>query len=340
MAASKATSSDRRRGRRWTFADCVLNEDSWSLVVAGERITLESKPMELLHELLLRAGTVVTKDELLDRIWPGVVVVEASLPTAVRKLRMALGDDRRERALIETVAGIGYRLAAPVSVEVPVANEPALVAELATAPADERGVSAASPAAGTALASRRYWLFGGLAAAMLAIAAVPTLILGRSDPVVATAPSFDQRMAANALRRLDLDRIEEMIAAGWNPNTPFDGEGTTAIMYVLNICEWDRGHDQRRLMLIVRTLYDAGGHVDRPNFWGDTAYSIAKAPRYCGPNHPATELIRSMCYSGAGNVGDRCLATYELARRNNGRRTRNPNVVEADLVENYGQPAR
>ena len=66
---------------------------------------------------------------------------------------------------------------------------------------------------------------------------------------------------------------------------------------------------------MVRTLYDAGGHIDRPNFWGDTAYSIAKAPRYCGPSHPVTEMIRTMCYSGAGAVGDRCLATYELARR-------------------------
>ncbi len=68
MAASRTGSSDRRRGRRWFFAGCSLDEDSWCLLVDGQRAALEAKPMELLHELLLQAGKVVTKDELLDRI--------------------------------------------------------------------------------------------------------------------------------------------------------------------------------------------------------------------------------------------------------------------------------
>src|SRR3546814_6538363 len=46
-----------------------------------------------LHELLLRAGEVVTKDEILDAVWPGLTVVEGSLATAISKLRKALGGD-------------------------------------------------------------------------------------------------------------------------------------------------------------------------------------------------------------------------------------------------------
>src|SRR5205085_177343 len=46
-----------------------------------------------------------------------VTVVEASLPTAVHKLRAAFGDDRRERKIIETVSGIGYRISIPVESE-------------------------------------------------------------------------------------------------------------------------------------------------------------------------------------------------------------------------------
>src|SRR3546814_14646297 len=67
-----------------------------------------------LHELLLRAGEVVTKDEILDAVWPGLTVVEGSLATAISKLRKALGGDAD--AIIATVPRVGYRLVAPVAV--------------------------------------------------------------------------------------------------------------------------------------------------------------------------------------------------------------------------------
>src|SRR4051794_29877781 len=109
--------ADRLRQRRWAFADCVFDESNWTLSVGGRRIAIETKPLEMLRELLLHAGNMVTKDALLDRIWPDVTVVEASLPTAVHKLRHALCDDRRERRIVETVPGIGYRLAIPAEAE-------------------------------------------------------------------------------------------------------------------------------------------------------------------------------------------------------------------------------
>ena len=42
------------------------------------------------------------------------------------------------------------------------------------------------------------------------------------------------------------------------------------------------------------------------------AYSIAKAPRYCGPDHPVTQMLEAICYGGDMGPKDRCLATYEL----------------------------
>lgn len=83
--------------------------------VDGRTVTLEGKPLEVLHELLLRAGEVVTKDEILDAVWPGLTVVEGSLPTAISKLRKALGE--RQDNIIETVPRIGYRLIASVRVD-------------------------------------------------------------------------------------------------------------------------------------------------------------------------------------------------------------------------------
>ncbi|MEQ8312128.1 MAG: winged helix-turn-helix domain-containing protein [Sphingopyxis sp.] len=116
------TSSSRRRRRLWNFAGAEFDEASWALRVDGHVVALEGKPLEVLHELLLRAGEVVTKDEILDAVWPGLTVVEGSLPTAISKLRKALGE--RQDNIIETVPRVGYRLTCAVkiaSVEFPLA---------------------------------------------------------------------------------------------------------------------------------------------------------------------------------------------------------------------------
>lgn len=117
-----SSSSTRRRRRVWRFSDAEFDEASWALRVDGQVVVLEGKPLEVLHELLLRAGEVVTKQELLEAVWPGVHVVEGSLATAVSKLRKALGEPRE--AIIETVPRIGYRLSGPVTserIEAPIA---------------------------------------------------------------------------------------------------------------------------------------------------------------------------------------------------------------------------
>ncbi len=116
------SSSSRRRRRLWTFAGAEFDEASWALRVDGHVVALEGKPLEVLHELLLRAGEVVTKDEILDAVWPGLNVVEGSLPTAISKLRKVLGG--RQDNIIETVPRVGYRLTCTVkiaSVESPLA---------------------------------------------------------------------------------------------------------------------------------------------------------------------------------------------------------------------------
>lgn len=110
-----SSSSSRRRRRLWKFAGAEFDEASWALRVDGHNVMLEGKPLEVLHELLLRAGEVVTKDEILDAVWPGVTVVEGSLPTAISKLRKALG--HRQDNIVETVPRVGYRLICSVEIE-------------------------------------------------------------------------------------------------------------------------------------------------------------------------------------------------------------------------------
>lgn len=316
-----------RRVRCWSFANCVFDEANWMLTVAGRRVALESKPLELLRELLNHAGNLVSKADLLDAIWPDTSVVEASLPTAIHKLRVALDDDGRDSPIIETVPRIGYRLT--VAVE---------VTESSDAPAPRvtlrhsAGGNAARQAETVAPDRQRRLMLGGcvaIAALLVAVAlwpsqkvaaglsASPGAMSQLARPVAAGRETNYLRQwdVATALRKMDLAKLEAMLAAGWDPTTPFDDQNNGALNMLLNNCEWDPGHDQRKMLLVARTLIDGGEPIDKRNVWGDTPYSIARADRYCGPDHPVTMMLHRMCYASPLAPGDRCLAQYKASKR-------------------------
>lgn len=98
---------------KWTFAGAEFDEARWELTVNGRVVDLERKPLQVLAHLLRHAGEVLTKDELLDAVWPGRVVVEAALTNAIGKLRRALCDEAQ--TLIVTVPRVGYRLSGTVT---------------------------------------------------------------------------------------------------------------------------------------------------------------------------------------------------------------------------------
>jgi DNA-binding winged helix-turn-helix (wHTH) protein/serine/threonine protein kinase len=95
----------------WRFDRYEFDELRRTLKADGKLIDLEAKPLDILLQLLLHAGEVVTKDELLESVWPGVIVVDGSLATAVSKLRKAMSDETN--TVVVTIPRVGYRLAAP-----------------------------------------------------------------------------------------------------------------------------------------------------------------------------------------------------------------------------------
>jgi serine/threonine protein kinase len=107
--------SQRITGRLCRFAGCEFDEARRELRVRGKAVDPEAKPLEVLRQLLLHPGEVVTKEELLESVWPDVSVVEGSLTNAISKLRKALGDDR----VIVTIARVGYRVDVPVQTFAP-----------------------------------------------------------------------------------------------------------------------------------------------------------------------------------------------------------------------------
>jgi len=127
----------------YRFADVELDLDRFDVTRAGRRLPLEPKAIEVLRFLVERPGRLVTKDELLDGVWPDVAVTPNALTRVVAQLRRALGDDASDATVIETVPTRGYRFIAPL-LEAPPAAEATAVATPPT-PVPERRPAAPSP---------------------------------------------------------------------------------------------------------------------------------------------------------------------------------------------------
>jgi DNA-binding winged helix-turn-helix (wHTH) protein len=81
------------------------------LVANGAPIELGSRALDVLLVLLEADGSLVTKSELMSRVWPGIAVAEENLKVQISALRKALGEDRD---FIRTEFGRGYRFTAKV----------------------------------------------------------------------------------------------------------------------------------------------------------------------------------------------------------------------------------
>lgn len=101
-------------GTKFRFGDFELDRARRSITREGESLALNSKTFDLLCQLVENHGTVVTKDELLSRIWPDQFVEENNLTVQISALRKALGG-----SLISTVPGKGYSFVADVATDGP-----------------------------------------------------------------------------------------------------------------------------------------------------------------------------------------------------------------------------
>ena len=103
------------KARELVFDEFRLDSANALLWRGSDRVALPPKPFEVLCCLAERAGELVTKDELLDAVWPNLHVTESSLSFSINAVRNALGDDPKAPRYIETVTRRGYRFIAPVS---------------------------------------------------------------------------------------------------------------------------------------------------------------------------------------------------------------------------------
>jgi TolB-like protein/DNA-binding winged helix-turn-helix (wHTH) protein len=99
---------------RYEFPPFCIDPAKQVLLRDGERIPLTQKAFATLLVLLERRGHTVDKDELISRVWQGMVVEENNLTQCISALRKALGEKRDEHRFILTIPGQGYRFVAQV----------------------------------------------------------------------------------------------------------------------------------------------------------------------------------------------------------------------------------
>jgi adenylate cyclase len=100
---------------RVAFGEYQLDTETRTLQREGRRIPVQSKAFDLLAYLIERRERVVSSDELLDDLWPGLHVTPAALSTAVQKARQAVGDDGEHQTVLHTEHGKGFRFIAEVT---------------------------------------------------------------------------------------------------------------------------------------------------------------------------------------------------------------------------------
>jgi TolB-like protein/DNA-binding winged helix-turn-helix (wHTH) protein/Flp pilus assembly protein TadD len=100
-----------------SFDSFELDTETGELWESGSQLHLQEKPFEVLQVLLERAGDVVSRQELRERVWPGQSYLDFdhSINIAISKLRETLGDSADEPRYIETLPRRGYRFIAEVS---------------------------------------------------------------------------------------------------------------------------------------------------------------------------------------------------------------------------------
>ena len=114
----KSGAGDSRRSR-FCFGSFVLDPAEHRLERDGTPVPLTPRVFALLLTLVENAGHLVTKETLLERVWPRTAVEEANLSVQVSRLRRLLEDGDESRRYVETVPKFGYRFVPPVQVTPP-----------------------------------------------------------------------------------------------------------------------------------------------------------------------------------------------------------------------------
>src|SRR5262245_24139591 len=194
------------------FGAFELDDRARELHKEGVRIRLQEQPFRLLQILLQRAGDVVTRAELRQKLWPSSVYVDFDhgLNNAIARLREVLGDAAGTPCFIETLPRVGYRFICPV-----VAESPPAVAlnAIASEISDQHAVMPNQRADVARWSRRRPAFFAGLVAV--------SIVLGLLGYLWLTRQSVDEARTANAPRGPSIAVLPFVNLSGGEDNEVF-----------------------------------------------------------------------------------------------------------------------
>jgi DNA-binding winged helix-turn-helix (wHTH) protein/TolB-like protein len=148
----------------YRFGRFLLQPAERLLLVDGRSVPVGARPFDLLVALVESAGHLVTKEQLLERVWPNLVVEENNLQVQVSTLRKILGNDA-----IVTIPGRGYRFTVPLEPTIaPAADRTPDTAP--AAPGPDPGPEAPTRPAPPARPTWKRWAVSLLALVLLAVA--------------------------------------------------------------------------------------------------------------------------------------------------------------------------
>ncbi len=176
--------------------DFELEVNARRLRRRGHTLKMERIPLEILVLLLEHRGEIVTRDEIVAKVWGKGAFLDTdnSIRGAIRKIRQVLKDDPEYPQFIQTVTGQGYRFIARLRAEEETKADPALVADADSAPSRIPG-------------ARTWLVIGGVV--ILALLTV-TVLRSRSH---STAPKI-RSLAVLPLKNLSGDPGQEYLADG------------------------------------------------------------------------------------------------------------------------------
>jgi TolB-like protein/DNA-binding winged helix-turn-helix (wHTH) protein len=199
--------------REIRFDGWKVNFDSGEITRDGDTHRLQDQPLQILEELVAHPGEVVTRESLISRLWPtGVVEFDTGLNSAMRKLRIALGDDADTPRYIETLPRKGYRFIGRIEEDTPLIGIPTLPAEYVPT-SFETGAIIGRRAEDRRAPIKRLLLGFGSILAALAVAVVVWNMPGRLFQVDAIAEKLPT-IVVLPLVDMSVDQSEQALCDG------------------------------------------------------------------------------------------------------------------------------
>jgi len=232
--------------RRVSFGVFDLDLGTGELRKHGLRVRLQRQPFEVLALLIERAGDVVTREELQQKLWPANTFVDFDhgLNKAINKIREALGDSAEAPRFVETVARRGYRFLADVKV-----SSPATIAP--PAPVEKPEPLPAEPLAPPAVAERRTWTWT-VAASLVAVLATAGVVWGVHS--AASAKPAIRSIAVLPLESLSSDQSQDYFADGMTDELITELGRISALRVISRTSVMAYKHTRKPLRDIAREL--------------------------------------------------------------------------------------